>query len=174
MTTWLPGASGGTGGGGDASAANQVLAIAALETLDLNSDQIEALLTVLGTSTDGLETLVTAGNASLAALITPSSNATSAALANTGVIKASAGTLFGVSGYSDAAGFVLIHNKATAPAGADAPIVAIPVTVAGAWSIDYGIRGRAMSTGISIGFSATGPTFTAGGGSHITYDAQYS
>lgn len=101
-------------------------------------------------------------------------NATSAAVVNTAVIKNAAGTLFGASGYADAAGFVLIHNKATAPANGEAPVTAIPVLAGDPWSVDFGARGRVFSAGIAIAFSTTGPTYTSGGGNHVTYDAQYA
>lgn len=69
-------ASSGGGGGGDASAANQTAMIAQLVTLladtddlDANTDQIEALLTALGSNTDTLEALVGTTNTNLATLI---------------------------------------------------------------------------------------------------------
>lgn len=179
------------GGGGDATAANQTTAntrlqeiedrIEALVTatgdLDANLEAIETLLTSLVTNVGDLDVNQEAQETLLTAISnffnTAPTNATSAALVNTAVVKASAGTVYGISGYADAAGFVTIHNKASAPANTDVPVLAIPVESGKAWSVDFGLRGRAFSTGISLGFSSTGPTFTSGAGSHATYDAQY-
>jgi hypothetical protein len=101
------------------------------------------------------------------------SNSTTTALDNDGpVVKGSAGTLYGFQGYCDAAGFVQVHNKATAPASTNVPVIVIPVASGAAFSLDLGLRGRAFSTGIAFGFSSTGPTYTDGG-SHLWVDAQY-
>jgi hypothetical protein len=102
------------------------------------------------------------------------SNSTTTALDNDGpVVKGSAGTLYGFQGYADAAGFVQVHNKATAPASTNVPVIVIPVASGAAFSLDLGVRGRAFSTGIAFGFSSTGPTYTDGG-SHLWVDAQYT
>lgn len=101
------------------------------------------------------------------------SNSTTTALDNDGpVVKASAGTLYGFQGYCDAAGFVQVHNKATAPTSSNVPILVIPVASGAPFSLDLGVRGRAFSTGIAFGFSSTGPTYTDGG-SHLWVDAQF-
>ncbi len=101
------------------------------------------------------------------------SNSTTTALDNDGpVVKGSAGTLYGFQGYADAAGFVQVHNKATAPTSTNVPVIVIPVLANAAFSLDLGLRGRAFSTGIAFGFSSTGPTYTDGG-SHLWVDAQY-
>ena len=101
------------------------------------------------------------------------SNSTTTALDNDGpVVKASAGTLYGFQGYCDAAGFVQVHNKASAPTSTNVPIIVIPVTSGVAFSWDGGMRGRAFGTGIAFGFSSTGPTYTDGG-SHLWVDAQF-
>lgn len=102
------------------------------------------------------------------------SNSTTTALDNDGpVVKASAGTLYGFQGYCDAAGFVQVHNKATAPASTNVPVIVIPIASGAAFSLDLGVRGRAFSTGIAFGFSSTGPTYTDGG-SHLWVDAQFA
>jgi hypothetical protein len=101
------------------------------------------------------------------------SNSTTTALDNDGpVVKASAGTLYGFQGYSDAAGFVQVHNKASAPASTNVPVIVIPIAAGAPFSLDFGVRGRAFSTGIAFGFSSTGPTYTDGG-SHLWVDAQF-
>ncbi len=101
------------------------------------------------------------------------SNSTTTALDNDGpVVKASAGTLYGFQGYCDAAGFVQVHNKASAPTSSNVPVIVIPIASGAAFSLEFGMRGRAFSTGIAFGFSSTGPTYTDGG-SHLWVDAQY-
>lgn len=103
---------------------------------------------------------------------TQPSNGTTAALDSDPVIKGSAGVLYGFQGYCAAAGFVQIHNKATAPTAGNVPVIVIPVAAGAAFSLDLGRRARAMSTGISVGFSSTGPTFTDGG-NNMWIDVQY-
>ncbi len=101
------------------------------------------------------------------------SNSTTTALDNDGpVVKGSAGTLYGFQGYCDAAGFVQVHNKASAPTSSNVPVIVIPVASGAAFSLQLGQSGRAFSTGIAFGFSSTGPTYTDGG-SHLWVDAQY-
>jgi hypothetical protein len=102
------------------------------------------------------------------------SNSTTTALDNDGpVVKGSAGTLYGFQGYCDAAGFVQVHDKATAPASSNVPKIVIPIAANAPFSLDLGMRGRAFASGIAFGFSSTGPTYTDGG-SHLWVDAQYS
>ncbi len=101
------------------------------------------------------------------------SNSTTTALDNDGpVVKASAGTLYGFQGYCDAVGFVQVHNKASAPTSSNVPVIVIPIAAGAAFSLEFGMRGRAFSTGIAFGFSSTGPTYTDGG-SHLWVDAQF-
>lgn len=104
--------------------------------------------------------------------VTPS-NSTTTALDNDGpVVKNSAGTLYGFQGYCDAAGFVQVHDKSSAPASTNVPVIVIPVVANTPFSLELGRRGRAFSNGIAFGFSSTGPTYTDGG-SHLWVDAQY-
>lgn len=101
------------------------------------------------------------------------SNARTTALAETLLVKASAGTLFGLQGYAAAAGFIQVHADAdgTLSGGAQA-LEVIPVGAGEPFSIDFGLYGLAVATGITIAFSSTGPTFTAGG-SQMFVSAQY-
>ncbi len=129
----------------------------------------------LGYSTLASQSLVQADASGLLVNVgTPATNATSTALDNDGpVVKGSAGTLYGFQGYCDAAGFVQVHNKATAPTSTNVPVIVIPIASGAAFSLDLGLRGRSFSTGIAFGFSSTGPTYTDGG-SHLWVDAQYT
>ena len=122
-----------------------------------------------GDATNGLDVDVTRTVAPV-----PGSNSTTTALDNDGpVVKGSAGTLFGFQGYADAAGFVQVHNKASAPASTNVPVIVIPVAAGAPFSLDLGMRGRSFSTGIAFGFSSTGPTYTDGG-SNLWVDVQYT
>lgn len=103
------------------------------------------------------------------------SNASSTALADDKIVKASAGTLYGFQGYVDsgaADGFVQVHNTTTQPADTAVPVESFPVAAGAGFSLDFGRHGRYCSTGITIVFSSTGPTLTAGG-AFMFVGAQY-
>lgn len=86
-------------------------------------------------------------------------------------VKGSAGYLksIRVSNINAAIRYLQIHNKATAPAGGDTPILSFPIP-AGSATVpqylsfgqdDWGPGGLSCSTGISIGISTVAATFTA-------------
>lgn len=101
------------------------------------------------------------------------SNSTSTALEATRVVKASAGTLFGLTGHVDTAGYVWVCNKASAPSGSsDNLLFPVKVSAAGPFSVDLGRFGRYCSTGIAVGFSSSATTWSSGG-SNMWVDAQY-
>jgi hypothetical protein len=107
------------------------------------------------------------------------SNARTTALDNILLVKGSAGTLFGFQGYTDDDGYIVVIADAdgTISNGAQC-LEAIPVIdpagggIGGPFSVDFGRYGLAVSTGICIAFSTTGPTFTDGG-NHVFVSAQY-
>lgn len=103
------------------------------------------------------------------------SNATTVAYAASKVVKASAGTLYGITGYNSKGStqFVQLHNAAALPADTAVPVVTITVPATSNFSIDFGQYGRYFTTGIVVANSSTGPTLTVGS-ADIFVDAQYS
>lgn len=105
-------------------------------------------------------------------------NARTTALAETKLVKAAAGTLFGFQGYTTLDGFVQVHADVDGvlTAGAQAleviKVAAPSGGLGGPFSIDFGQYGIAIPTGITIAFSTTGPTYTAGG-ANMFVSAQY-
>lgn len=125
------------------------------------------------------------GSGAVASLTTPSVAGTSATSAPTNsastayvasqVIKATAGTLFGVTGFNSRTSgqFIQLYDAATLPANGVAPaLIVCWVAASSSFAIDFGVFGRRFTTGIVIGNSSTGPTKTIGS-ADCWFDAQY-
>lgn len=103
-------------------------------------------------------------------------NATSVALEKSRVIKASAGTLYGVTGYNSAAygQYVQLHDAAAVPADTAVPKVVQWVEALSPFSFDFGVRGRGFAAGIVVCSSSTLATKTLGASSDCWFDGQYA
>lgn len=100
------------------------------------------------------------------ATVTPATptayNLSSAATTNAVAVKASAGTVYGitVSNANAAARYLKLYNKATAPTvGTDIPILTVPIPATGLASVNFGALGHRLTTGIGIALT-TGMAYT--------------
>lgn len=94
--------------------------------------------------------------------VAPGTVAATVALATSLVVKASAGQLLSIVGYSTVTQYIQIHDSTTLPADAAVPDVVIPITAGAPFSIDFGELGLDLATGIVVSNSTTGPTKTIG------------
>ena len=132
-------------------------------------------VTVPISDNSGSLTVDNAGTFAVQPAYTASTNASVTAYATNLVVKASAGTVYGLTGYNakTSAQFIQIHNTATLPSDTAVPVVMFVAPASSNFSIDFGVRGRAFSTGITVCNSSTGPTKTIGS-ADIWVDAQFA
>lgn len=103
------------------------------------------------------------------------SNSASTAEEDDRVVKASAGNLRAVSMTNENAStrYLQVHNATSAPIDGSVPIASIPVPTGTTQSLDFGLDGRTMSTGIYVCASTTQNIKTLAGNDHL-FDVQYT
>ncbi len=101
-------------------------------------------------------------------------NATTAIYANSLLVKAGPGKLFGFSGFNSkgSAQWIQIHDSAALPAEGAVPKLTIYAAATANFSFDAGVYGREFSNGMYMVNSSTGPTKTIGS-ADVWFDGQY-
>lgn len=131
------------------------------QALGLPGDPEQHLLAVLvsGKNPDGTDWAMPSGPGG-----TGLASVTSTALEASRVVKASAGVLYGLTGYNSAGvkQYIQLHDAATVPADGAVPKVIIPAGPAAAFFLDYDGLGRAFAAGIVICNSSTAAAKTIG------------
>jgi hypothetical protein len=93
-------------------------------------------------------------------------------LGNSLIVKASAGKIIQITGYSTASGFVQIHNSVSVPPNGTIPFSSFAVQANDNFFRDFIEGGVNLSTGIVFTFSSTQPLLTIGTSS-VWFEAIY-
>lgn len=151
----------------------------AITTAGVTSGTI-AQVVALSTNNSGSETLINTANPLPVALsggttFAAPSNSTSSAQEASRVVKASAGTLFTISGFNNhtADQFIQVFDASSLPANGTVPAIVIQAYAGATFGYTGGIRGRAFSTGIVVCNSTTGAT-KALGSANCLFDVQFT
>lgn len=124
-------------------------------------DRLRAVTGASATTGIGVLTTHVKPNSSANAGITPILSIT---LEASRVLKAGAGNIYKIQGYSTTAGYIQIFNSTTLPADATAPYLQpLKIAADANFFIDFGDIPSVMSTGITVCFSTTAATKTIGG-----------
>jgi hypothetical protein len=118
-------------------------------------------------------TVQTAATPQSAAAYSPT-NATTTAYVSNLVAKASAGTLYCITGFNSrtSSQFIQVHNATATPTAGAVPSMIFIVPASSNFSLDLTPYGRYFSTGITVCNSSTGPTLTVGS-ADCWFDVQY-
>ena len=139
-----------------------------------------AVLTTQVDVTSGQPTEQRQANGAAYVTIVPGSaqtamNATTTAYAASLLAKASAGTLYYISGYNSnaSAQFIQVHDAAALPADGAVPKLIMRVAATSNFAFISGSLGRYFANGIVVCNSSTGPTKTIGA-ADCWFDLQYA
>lgn len=130
---------------------------------------------VAASAANGLPTTGGGGGGGGVVSFAAAANYASAALEASHVVKATAGTLWGLSVFNNSASdqYYQLFDSATLPADGVVPIEPMKVIAGGTGSWSFSDIGRAFASGIVVCNSSTGVTKTIGSADSL-FDAQYS
>lgn len=101
-------------------------------------------------------------------------NASTTVYATSLVVKATPGTLYGLTGYNSktSSQFIQVHDAAALPADTAVPVFVMTVPAQSNFSVEWGMYGKAFTAGIVLSNSSTGPTKTIGS-ADCWFDCRY-
>lgn len=134
--------------------ANVIGALVANQSMNISQMGGVAVTMGSGVVGTGVQRVVLATDVPLPAPTLPTAFAlTAAATTNATIVKASAGTVYGltVTNIGAAVAFLRLYNTATAPTvGTTVSILTIPIPTNGVVTLNFGVLGHRFATGISI------------------------